>query len=205
MKDSQEAIYYLMGDHRDVIERNPNLEYFKKNDLEVLLLVDPVDVFTFPHIHTYDDKPLKSIEKADLDLKADDDQKDAVSGEAQDKLLALFRTTLGDRVEDVVVSKRLVDSAATLVVGTQGMDTQMERMMKMMNQDFAGSAKILEINTAHPLLKNMAKLQEAGGRDDLLEKGILQLYEGALLIDGNLNQTAAFVERMTDLMVKATE
>jgi len=205
MKEGQEAIYYLMGEHRDVVARNPNLEYFKKNDIEVLLLVDPVDVFTFPHLHTYDDKPIKSIEKADLDLKQDEHpQEGAMAGEDQDKLLALFKITLGDRVEDVVASKRLVDSAATLVVGAQGMDTQMERMMKMMGQDFGGSKKVLEVNTAHPLLKNMAKLQAQGGRDDLLEKTIHQLYEGALLIDGTLNQTATFVERMTELMVRAT-
>ena len=206
MQEGQEAIYYLMGDHLDVVTRNPNLEYFTKNDIEVLLLVDPVDVFTFPHLHTYDEKPLKSIEKADLNLKTDDEtpEEDALSGEAVDTLLALFRITLGDKIEDVVASKRLVDSAATLVVGTQGMDTQMERMMKMMNQGFTGAKKILEVNTAHPLLKNMAKLKAEGGKDDLLEKAIHQIYEGALLIDGNLNQTAAFVERMTDLMVQAT-
>jgi len=53
-------------------------------------------------------------------------------------------------------------------------------------------------------LKNMAKLQADGGHDDLLEKATVQLYEGALLIDGTLSQTAEFVERMTGLMVKAT-
>ena len=206
MPESQDAIYYLLGDHRDVVERNPNLEYFTKNDIEVLLLVDPVDVFTFPHIHTYDEKPLQSIEKADLDLKPDDDEQpeDALAGQQIDTLLALFKITLGDTVEDVVASKRLVDSAATLVVGRQGMDTQMERMMRMMGQDFGGSKKILEVNTAHPLLKNMAALQTEGGHNDLLEKTIVHLYEGALLIDGTLNQPAEFVERMTGLMVKAT-
>ncbi len=205
MQDGQEAIYYLMGDHLEVVTRNPNLEYFTKNDIEVLLLTDPVDVFTFPHLQTYDEKPLQSIEKADLDLKSDDEsQEDALPGEAINTLLALFRMTLGDEVEDVVASKRLVDSAATLVVGTQGMDTQMERMMKMMNEGFTGSKKILEVNTAHPLLKNMAKLRAESGQDALLEQAIHQLYEGALLIDGTLNQTAEFVERMTALMVKAT-
>ncbi|MFQ5572239.1 MAG: molecular chaperone HtpG [Rhodothermales bacterium] len=205
MKPDQEALYYLMGPHRDAVERNPNLEYFRKNDLEVLLLVDPVDVFTFPYIHTYDEKPLTSIEKADLDLKQDEaSQQEALAEGEVDQLLALFKTTLGEKVEDVVASKRLVDSAATLVVGEKGLDTQMEHMMKLMNQDFAGSSKILEVNTAHPLLKNLARLQHEGGSNDLLEKAILQLYEAALLIDGNLNQATSFVERMTEWMVKAT-
>ena len=38
-----------------------------------------------------------------------------------------------------------------------------------------------------------------------IEKVIHQLYEGALLIDGNLNHTTDYVARMTELMVKATE
>jgi molecular chaperone HtpG len=43
----------------------------------------------------------------------------------------VFKDTLGDRVEDVVASKRLVDSPVTLVVGKEGVDAQTERMLKM--------------------------------------------------------------------------
>jgi len=206
MPGEQTEIYYLLGDHLDLVRRNPNLEYFKKNNLEVLLLVDPVDVFTFPHIGTYDGKPLQSIEKADLDLKEASGADEAgLDTEAADALIARFKAVLGDRVEDVRTSKRLVDSAATLVVGESGLDNQMERMMKLMDQSFAASKKILEINTAHPLLKNLARLKDEEAGADMLEKAILQLYEGALLIDGNLDTPAAFVQRMTDLMVGATQ
>lgn len=205
MAPDQQAIYYVLGNHRDTLERNPNLEYFRKHDLEVLLLTDPVDVFTIPHLDAYDGKPLQSIEKADLDLKADEAaQEDALTGEVVDRLLARFKTALGDRVEDVVASKRLVDSAATLVVGQNGLDAQMERMMKLMDQDFKGGRKVLEVNPAHPLLKNLSGLLDAGGQDDLVEKTIFQLYEGALLLDGNLPDPATFVARMTELMARAT-
>ncbi|HMB93926.1 MAG TPA: molecular chaperone HtpG [Rhodothermales bacterium] len=205
MPEQQEAIYYLLAEHRDSAARNPNLEYFKKHDLEVLLLTDPVDVFIAPSLTEYDEKPFKSIEQADLDLASDDEepQEDALAETDAEQLLIRFKTTLGDRVEDVIASKRLVDSAATLVVGQGGMDAQMERMMKMMNQDFTGGRKILEVNTHHPLLKNLARLQSEG-KDDLLDEAILQLYEGTLLLDGNLPTPADFVQRMTDLMVKAT-
>ena len=166
MKDGQEAIYYLLGSHRDTAIRNPNLEYFRKHDLEVLLLTDPVDAFVVPGLDAFEGKPLKSIEKADLDLKPDEDvQQDALAADATGRLIERFKTTLGDRVEDVVASKRLVDSAATLVVGKEGLDAQMERMMKLMNEDFKGARKVLEVNPAHPLLKNLARLQEAGVTD----------------------------------------
>src|SRR3972149_2445773 len=154
MKDDQKQIYYLSGEHRDVIERNPNLEYFRKNDIEVLLLTDPFDVFIVPGLHEYDKKTLKSIDKADLELKSDKaGDSEAMGKDLAKSLIEKFKQTLGDKIEDVIESKRLVDSAATLVVGKEGMDKQMEKMMKMMHQEYTGSKKILEINTSHPLIK----------------------------------------------------
>ncbi len=208
MPEDQKEIYFLMGENRDTVLRNPNLEYFRKHGIEVLLLTDPVDVFTMPSVTEYDGKPLKSIEKADLDLKADADDDASVADKLDtgevNHLIALFKETLGDKVEDVIVSKRLVDSVATLVVGQQGMDAQMERMMKLMNQDFAGGKKVLEVNMDHPLLKNMAKLREEGGQINMLQLLVHQIYEGTLLIDGNLSEPTTFVQRMADLLVKAT-
>ncbi len=203
--EEQNAIYYLMAENRQAALHNPNLEYFKKHKVEVLLLTDPVDVFTFPHLDRYAEKFLTSIEKADLDLKnSESDQEETRFHDDTERLIARFKQTLGDRVEDVVASKRLVDSAATLVIGRQGLDTQMERMMKMMGQHYTSPRKILEINPAHPLLKNLARLMRDDTRGDLVDKAILQLFEGALLINGNLNQPASFVERMAELLVEAT-
>ncbi|MFQ5604199.1 MAG: molecular chaperone HtpG [bacterium] len=206
MQKDQKEIYYLSGEHRDVIERNPNLEYFKKNDLEVLLLTDPFDVFIIPSLNEYDKKPLKSIDKADLDLKKDEkEDKEALSENLSKSLIEIFKKTLGDKVEDVIESKRLVDSAATLVVGKEGMDMQMEKMMRAMNKEYSGSKKILEINFSHPLIKNLGKRIIADENDPVLRNSILQIYEGALLVEGNLTSPNEFVSRMTELMVEATK
>ncbi len=75
MNETQQEVYYLSGDNRQQMLSNPNMEYFRKQDIEVLLLVDPVDVFVIPSIHEYDKKPLKSIEKADIDFSAGEDEK----------------------------------------------------------------------------------------------------------------------------------
>lgn len=205
MNKDQKEIYYLSGENRDSIERNPNLEYFKKNDIEVIFLLDPVDIFTFPSIHEYDKKSLKTIEKADIDLTQDEEsKKEALTEDTAKEIMSVFKDTLGDKVEDVIESKRLVDSAATLVVGKEGMDAQMEQMMKMMNQDYAASKKILEINLSHPLIKNLSNMIQNKKDDEVVKNCILQLYEGALLIHGDLESRTEFVSRMTNLMEKAT-
>ena len=204
MKTDQKEIYYLSGENPETVRRNPKLEYFRKNDIEVLLLTDPVDIFVVPSIGEYQKKPLKSIDKADLDLKEEKKDEEALPENLIKPLIELFKKTLGERVEDVVVSRRLVDSAVTLVGGKEALDTQMEKMMKMLDKNFSGSKKILEINPHHPLIKNLAGKLVGNGDDPLVRNCILQLYEGALLIEGNLESPTEFVQRMTEIMEAAT-
>jgi len=211
MKKNQGEIYYLSGENRDILEKNPNLEYFKKNDIEVLLLTDPVDVFIVPSINEYEKKSLKSIEKADINLEEEKKDKDDTSENEPlndtmvESLIAVFKETLGDKVEDVTTSKRLVNSPVTLVVGKEGLDPQLERMMKMMNQEVTPQKKILEINPRHQLIKNLSRLNIGNSHDPILRESILQLYESVLLIDGNLANPTEFIQRMTSLMEKATK
>lgn len=205
MPEDQKEIYYLTGENRAAVELNPNLEYFTKRGIEVLFFIDPADIFNIPQLHEYDEKPIKGIETADLDLKSDDENEaDSLTEDESKSLISLFKETLGDKVEDVVESKRLVDSAATLVVGASGMDRQMERMMKMMNQDIPDSKKILEINPSHPLIKNLAHIHEKKGDESLLKSCVLQVFGGALLIEGNMDSPTDFVARMTEIMEHAT-
>ena len=206
MRDEQKEIYYLVGENREVAERNPNLEYFNKNGIEVLLFTDPIDVFVMPSINEYDKKPLKSIEKADLDIKTEGEtEKEKLADNLTSSLIDVFKEVLGDKVEDVRESKRLVDSPATLVVGEKGLDKQMEKVMKIMNKDYKVSKRVMEINTSHPLIKNLSTLNIGNSKDPLLRKCILQLYEGALLLENNLTSLTDFLSRMTDIMTKATQ
>ena len=119
-------------------------------------------------------------------------------------LIELFKDVLNDKVEDVLVSKRLVESPVTLVVGKEGLDAQMEKMMQYLDKEFTASKRILEINTTHPLIKNLAKMHIANDKNELLRSSITQLYEGALLIDGYLKNPNEFVKRTFDFMEKAT-
>ena len=198
----QDKIYYVLADGREAATRNPNMEYFKANDIEVLLMTEPVDAFIMPGIPKYKDFDLVSIESSDLKL---DKKKEGglKKGDAK-KLIERFKDVLGDRVEDVRSSDRLVDSAVTLVTGKAGMDAQMERMMRMMDESFTGSKKVLEVNTAHPLIQNLSNLREDAAAEARIKDAIEQLYEGALLLEGSLENPADFVRRMTAFMEQST-
>ncbi len=206
MPDSQKEIYYLSGDSLEELKRDPKLEYFRKKEIEVLLLADPVDAFVVPGIGSYSQKPLKSIEKADLALEDDPEEEksdEKVAGDALEKLISVFREEAGDRLENVVASRRLVDSAVTLTVGKEGMDSHVERMMKMMDQDMGPSKRVLEINPAHPVIRNMSRMQDSGN-EEMVRLMARQLYDGARLMQGELESPGEFVSRMTRVMELTT-
>ncbi len=205
MGEDQKEIYYLSGDDRRQMLSHPNLEYFRKNDIEVLLLLDPVDVFVVPSMNEYDEKPLKSIEKADIDFSAGaEEEKEALKENMYEPVLRIFKETLGEKVEDVVVSHRLVHSPVTLVGGKDAIDPQIEKMMKMMNQAGVPGKKILEVNPSHPVIKNLAGLCLLDEKDTFIRTTMQQLYEGALLLEGGLESVAEFVARMNDIIETAT-
>lgn len=202
MKTDQTDIYYVLGEHRELIEKNPNLEYFKKNDIEVIYLTDPVDYFTIPYINEFDKKPLKSIDKAEI---KNDSNNEEVNQEYKQSVIDVFKSVLGDKVEDVKESTRLVDSAVTLVTGSAGLDPQMEKMMQMLDKNFTSSKRVLEINLNHELIKNIEELNKSIDNKIFVEQLINQLFEGALLIDGYLKNPADYVKRMTEILTEATK
>ena len=205
MGADQKEIYYHSGTSRGQLLAHPNLEYFQDMGIEVLLLSDPVDVFVIPSIHEYDKKPLKSIEKADIDFsKQKKETKEPLAENLLAPVLQLFRETLGEGIEDVIESHRLVSSPVTLVSGKNSLDSQMEKMMKMMQSDMPAGKKILEVNTSHPIIRNLSGMIIADPDNPLIKTAMKQLYEGALLLEGGLDSTAAFLSRMNELIEAAT-
>ncbi|MDI6401926.1 molecular chaperone HtpG [Balneolaceae bacterium ANBcel3] len=202
MPEKQKEIYYLSGNRLEDILLDPRLEYFKKKNIEVLLLSDPVDAFLVPGLGTYQEKPLKSIEKADLDLDTDEEEeKDSLSGELLEQVINAFREAGKDRLEDVISSRRLVESAVTLTIGKEGMDSHLEKMMQMMDKSTGQSKKVLEINPSHPVIVKMGTyLKEQ--KQEMVQLMAEQLFESALLMQGDLDSPGTFVQRMNRLLEK---
>lgn len=203
MKTDQKEIYYISGDNRAQLLGSPNIEYFVKNGFEVLLLTDPVEVFTAPYIGEFEGKRLVAADKAELPNESAD-EKEEESKENENSLLGLFKQILGDRVEDVRTSKRLVSSAVALVAGKGSLDPHMEKMMKMMDKDYTPTKKALEINPDHQLIRNLTAMAEKDKDSQVVKDAVQQLYDAALLLDGTLSNPTDFIARMTNFMTKAT-
>ena len=118
-------------------------------------------------------------------------------------LIAAFKTALGEAVKDVTASERLTDSPVCLVAGEGDMDMHLERMLKQHHQLGArmASARVLELNPKHPLIKRLAELAKDGG--DGLDDAAHLLLDQARIAEGEpLADPADFSRRLSLMMEK---
>jgi molecular chaperone HtpG len=208
MREGQQEILYFSGTSREAAERHPNLEYFRRNGLEVLLLLDrAVDDFMMATLTEFEGKKFASIDSADLEaFKAGAPEpppvKDALAGADLDGLVAYLKTTLGARVGGVGPSKRLVDAPATLVT-TDGQAASLQKVMRMIGQDYATPPKLLEINPGHPLIQRMGVLAKQAPQPALLQELAEQMLDNCLLMEGLLEHPERMVGRIQSLMAHA--
>ncbi len=205
MESDQKEIYYILGDDYEVVSRSPHLEYFKKHDIEVLYMTDPMDSFTLVGLNEYDGKPLKNVDDAGLDLpdeRAPDEKgtEDTIPTDEFKALVKRFKDVLGERVEDVRQSKILTDSPCRLVNPAGAMNTGMQRVQRLLDKDYQIPKKILEINPHSGLVQGISARLAAKGDDDLINPLIEQLFENALVEEGIHPNPAEMVPRIQQLM-----
>lgn len=207
MKDDQDAIYYVLGDDLNSVQQSPHLDPFRAHGIEVLYLVDPIDSFMATSLREYDEHELQNVEDADLEMPdetdSDDEETDTVSSDELGDLLTRFRTVLGDRVEDVHVSKRLKDSPVRLASTEQGPMRDMQRIRRLMGEEVELPAMVLEVNRSHPLIKNLARRLSARSDDSLIDATVEQLFDNALLLEGLHPNPASMAGRIQQLMEAA--
>ena len=210
MKEGQKEIYYITGVNRDAILLDPHMEIFKSKGLEVLFLIDPVDEFVVQAMRKYKDFDFKSADQADWkklsDLKNVEEKKSDVEDLNTDdekhffSLLSKMKSILAERVEDVVKSNRLVDSASCVVAKDEGLSASMQKMMRMMNKEMDMQKKIFEINPNHKLIRNLIKIFKVDPNDDFIRNSTEQLFESALLQEGSLDDPHKLVKRINQTL-----
>lgn len=208
MKADQTEIYYIIGDDFNVLKRSPHLEYFKKHDIEVLYLTDPMDSFMLIGLTEYNGKPLKNIDDAGLDLPTEetpeaDQEAEAISEDDFQKLVTRFKDVLGEKVADVRESKILTDSPTRLVNPPDAMNTNMQRVQRLIDKDFKVPKKIMELNRHSDIIVSLANRLTSNASDDLLNPLIEQLYENALITEGIHPNPADMIPRLHQLMQAA--
>lgn len=205
MGADQQQIYYVLGEDVKSVARSPHLDYFRANAIEVLYLVDPIDGYMTSALREYSDKPLQNVDDAGLKLpeKAQEQKAESVTQSDFDALVGRVKQTLGERVVDVRESKQLVDNPCRLVSPENEYDRDLQRIRRLMEQDFQTPKKILELNRGHGLVKNLSALVQNASDSPLLDAAIEQLFANALLVEGIHPNPAEMVERIQLLMEAA--
>ncbi|KAL6544575.1 Heat shock cognate protein 80 [Orobanche minor] len=192
MKEGQNDIYYITGESKKAVENSPFLEKLKKRGYEVLYMVDAIDEYAVGQLKEFEGKKLVSATKEGLKLdESEDEKKKKEELKAKfEGLCKVIKDVLGDKVEKVVVSDRVVDSPCCLVTGEYGWTANMERIMKaqaLRDSSTAGymsSKKTMEINPENPIMEELRKRADLDRNDKSVKDLVMLLFETAMLTSG---------------------
>merc|ERR1712100_261180 len=204
MKDGQNDIYYITGESVAQVSSSPFLENLRKKGLEVLYMVDPVDEYAVQQLKEFEGKKLKSTTKEGLDIDDEDDKKKLEELKAEfGPLTKLMKEVLGDKVEKVLVSSRIVDSPCVLTTSEYGWSANMERIMKAQAlrdnsmTSYMVSKKTMEVNPKHSIMTELKKKASADKSDKTVKDLIWLLFDTSLLTSGfNLEEPTQFAGRI---------
>jgi molecular chaperone HtpG len=203
--EKQDALWYFTSVDKERIGEAPVLEGFKKRDLEVVLMSDPVDEWVVMSVKDYDGTELKSAISGDLGDE-EEAEEDPIAKAAKEQALPLvtwMQGMLEGDVAEVRVSNRLTSSPSVLVDQEGAMGSNLERILKAANQQVMASKRVLEINPEHPMVKTLARLNNEGATG--LEPFARLLLDHAAIAEGRLDDPKGFATRLQALMSRAAE
>ncbi len=197
MKEGQKAIYYITGGKEEILRTSPLVAAYKEKGYEVLLMCDDIDEIIVGTIGTYQDMPLKAINKEESidDLKSEEDKK---KEEDKKGVAEKIKAALGDKVKDVRVSSRLSDAPAAVILSNDDLSIQMQRMMRQLGHDETPEIKpLLEINPDSAVIRKIEESQD----DGFVKALSAVILDQALLAEGVMpSDSSQFVKNLTSIL-----
>ena len=202
MKDGQKYIYYLVAPSPAAAAASPHLEAFRKKGVEVLLLGEEVDNFVVSSLREFNGKRLQSVTVGGADLSPLQDEEETQAKEQADTefadLVDKLKAVLAGKAWDVKVSSRLTTSPACIVANEPEIDINLGRL----RGSGLPSQPVLEINPEHPLVRRLNR-EPADPR--LAEWAHVLFNQAVLTLGARIEDPAAFVTRLNDLLVTLTD
>jgi len=202
MGEDQKEIYYVFSPSRETAEASPYFEVFRSKGMEVLFVYDPWDEMVMENLHQFEEKTLTAAERADLKIESPSDEPGLTNEETED-LSQWIKASLGDQIESVTGSERLVDSPAVVVDADKTMTSNMRRLMKAMNQDSGPDKFELEINPRHSVIKRLHATRATN--EDLARSVAAQLFDNARMAAGVVEDPRELVTRLNSLLETVLE
>ena len=195
--NDKKKIYYISGENKENLLNSPQMELFKNEKINVLLITDPVDEFWMPMKMKFKEYEFTSITKGDVDIgEKTKSSKDKVEPKEDKDFIAYLKDHLKDKVKDVKISKRLTTSASCLVADENDMDMHLKKLMAANNQNISDEKRILEINIDHTLVNKVKSLDK-----DQKDRFSEILYDHAKLMEGeNLDDPKKYTNLISELV-----
>ena len=206
MKEGQKDIYYLAGESKSTVEKSPFAKALSNKGFEVIYFVDPIDEYMASNIRDVDEKTLTDCTRDGLQLPMTEEEKTALEEKKKvwTNVCDKMKEHLGDKVVTVQISSRLTDTPCILVSDKYGITANMERIMKAQTisnsaMGMMGVRKIFEINTDHPMVKEIKQRIEAS--KDI--SGIVDiLYETACIDSGfGVSHPSVYANKIYKIMM----
>lgn len=197
MKEEQKFIYFASGENISSIDNLPQTELLRSNGYEILYCTEEIDEFSLQTLMQYKEKKFCSATNDDLGIDNDENKEDEKDSSA---ILTFVKETLGDKVSEVVASKKLVSHPVCLTA-KGGISFEMEKYFNSVQPDSGMKAqRVLELNMSHPAVKAM----EGAVQTDIekAKKYAELLYSQALLIAGlPIENPGEYADLVSSLMV----
>jgi molecular chaperone HtpG len=204
MPEEQKEIYYVLANDLASARRSPHLDAFEARGLEVLLLVEVMDSFMLNGLREFQGIKLRNADDPNLELPGSADNPEAqVSDEQFARIVTRVKEVLGERVTSVRASNVLRSNPVRLLAAEGEQAREMARIQRLVERDYKVPPRIMEVNRAHPLVADLARLVESGQDEALAAALIEQLYDSALLLEGLHPNPAEMVGRIQQLMEAA--